>query len=140
MKRMLRFSPSLNESLSFLNRKIGLTQRIKNPNRYIKALYHEYKEQTFDEMSALSFKGKWRDVFLPPVKGALHLEIGPGNGKHFAQLCHRKKTEGFLALELRYKAIIQTARRVKKPGEFQWKSDSLQCPIPFRSFCSSRIK
>lgn len=93
---------------------ISLTKNIKKPNKYVKALYNEYKDWVFDEISAPKLKGKWRKTFAKNYKGPLHLEIGPGNGKHFAQLCLNHPENYFLSIELKYKPLIQTIRRVKR--------------------------
>ena len=42
------------------------------------------------------------------------MEIGPGNGKHFAKLCFKHPTNCFLAIELKYKPLIQTIKRTRK--------------------------
>ena len=44
---------------------------------------------------------------------ALDVEIGPGNGEHFAYLAENHPDKFYLAIELKYKPIIQTARRLK---------------------------
>ena len=107
-------------------KQIKLTKNIKAPNLYVQALYKDYDNWAFDEISAPKFKGQWRKCFLNTNesvndnkqfnadKQALHLEIGPGNGKHFANLCLNQPKNYFLSIELKYKALIQTVRRVKK--------------------------
>ena len=93
---------------------ISLSKNIKHPNQYVLALRESYKDWAFDELSAKQFKGKWRKLFSKTKNPALHLEIGPGNGKHFANLCLNNETDCFLAIELKYKALIQTIRRTKR--------------------------
>ena len=95
-------------------KKLNKSLNIKNPNFYVQALYKEYKSWAFDEQSAPLLKGKWREHFSKNQKTALHLEIGPGNGKHFANLCLQQKTASCLAIELKYKPLIQTIRRTRK--------------------------
>ena len=95
-------------------KQISLSKNIKHPNLYVQALYSEYRDWAFDEVSALEFKGKWREAFSKNYKGPLHLEIGPGNGRHFAKLCLNNPTDRFLSVELKYKPLIQTIRRVRK--------------------------
>lgn len=93
---------------------ISLSKNIKTPNRYVQALYNEYKDWAIDEVSAPQLKGKWRELFSKNHKTALHLEIGPGNGKHFARLCFDNAKDCHLSIELKYKALIQSIRRVRK--------------------------
>ena len=95
-------------------KQINLTKNIRQPNQYIQALYNEYKDWAFDEASAIQKKGQWRKFFLKNHSTPLHLEIGPGNGKHFAKLCLNQPKDCFLSIELKYKALIQTIRRVRK--------------------------
>lgn len=93
---------------------ISSTKNIQFPNQYIQALYNEYENWAFDEVSATQFKGKWRKLFSKNHEAALHLEIGPGNGKHFAKSCLNQPEDCFLSIELKYKTLIQTIRRVRK--------------------------
>ena len=93
---------------------INPTKNIKQPNPYIQALYNEYKDWAFNEASAIQKKGQWRKLFLKKHSTPLHLEIGPGNGKHFAKLCLNQPKASFLSIELKYKALMQTIRRVRK--------------------------
>ncbi|MBC6415559.1 MAG: hypothetical protein GDA46_04120 [Bdellovibrionales bacterium] len=97
---------------SFLRKQIALTKNIRYPNKYIKAVYDSYKKWAFDEEHALEYKGKWLSLFSE--KTSLDLEIGSGTGKHFARLCLENPTKAFLAIEMKYKPLIQTIRRVRK--------------------------
>lgn len=97
--------------------RLNKTTDIKNPNLYVKALYNEFKDWSFDEQEALKLKGHWRKkIFKKPAQNPLHLEIGPGNGKHFFQLCQNHPKDSFLAVELKYKPLIQTIRRIRTNG------------------------
>ena len=93
-------------------KQISLTKNIKHPNHYIQALYKE--EWAIDEEQAVFYKGKWRTLFDKKLSNSLHLEIGCGNGKHFSNLCLENPKDRFLAIELKYKPLIQTIRRVRK--------------------------
>ena len=95
------------------NKQILIAKQIKYPNAYVKAVYTEYKDWILETAQAKTHKGKWHAVF--GTKSApLHLEIGPGNGLHFARLCLNQPQEFFLAMELKYKPLIQSIRRVRK--------------------------
>ena len=97
-------------------KQISLTKNIKHPNHYVHALYKE--EWAVDEEKALNHKGKWRALFDKKLSNSLHLEIGCGNGKHFASLCLKQPKDCFLAIELKYKALIQTIKRVRKNNSY----------------------
>ena len=77
-------------------------------------IFDQYKGRAFDEPAGPQYKGRWRKLFNKTDKAPLHLEIGPGNGKHFAKLCLNRQEHCFLAVELRYKALAQTVRRLDK--------------------------
>ena len=93
-------------------KQISLTKNIKHPNPYIQALYKE--DWAIDEEKAVTYKGQWRSLFDKNSSNSLHLEIGCGNGKHFSNLCLEKPKDCFLGVELKYKPLIQTIRRVRK--------------------------
>ena len=96
--------------------KIQSTKSIPCPNPYIQALFLEQKKgYGFDETKALSLKGKWKETFKAPSQ-KLNLEIGTGSGRHFSYLCEENPQESFLGIELKYKPLIQTIRRVRKKG------------------------
>ena len=85
-----------------------------NKNTYVKAMYTTYKNWVLDEEEALSFKEQWKEkVFQSLTEKALDVEIGSGNGEHFAYLAENYPDRLFLAIELKYKPIIQTVRRLK---------------------------
>ena len=93
-------------------KQISLTKNIKNPNHYIQTLYKE--EWAIDEEKAVVYKGQWRALFDKNLSHSLHLEIGCGNGKHFASLCLNNSQDCFLAIELKYKPLIQSIQKLKK--------------------------
>ena len=93
-------------------KQISLTKNIKYPNEYIKLFQKE--EWTIDEETAVKYKGSWRNLFKKNRANFLHLEIGCGNGKHFSNLCLKKTQDCFLGIEIKYKPLIQTIRRIKK--------------------------
>ena len=78
-------------------------------------MYNDYAGFVFDEKDSESFKGQWRaKIFNSPISNALDIEIGPGAGNHFAHLAIHNKNRLFVAIELKYKPLIQTVRRIVK--------------------------
>ena len=105
--------------------KIGLTRNIKYPNEYVKALSGKYKDWVLNEELAPLQKGQWSKLFsnqketqeregVGQKELAIDLEIGTGTGTHFTRLCLEHPNRNFLALEIKYKPLIQTMRRAKK--------------------------
>lgn len=94
-----------------IGRAWGLTKNVPFPNRYIQML-PEYKNWIFLEEEAVGLKGKWTSVFEKPEQ-PLDLEIGCGNGFFFGQQVEKVPERNLLGLELKYKPLVQTVRRVK---------------------------
>ena len=100
-----------------MTRVLRLTKNIKNPNLYAQALEGACRNWAFNEERALKFKGFWREKgFNKPSSCQLHLEIGSGTGLHFSRLCSRQPEALFLAMEWKYKPLIQTVKRFRKQG------------------------
>ena len=82
---------------------------------YIQAMYGECADFVLDEQDCLQFKGHWRkQALFAPLKAKLDLEIGPGAGHFLEWVSLKHKDRYFLAIELKYKPLIQSARRIKK--------------------------
>lgn len=97
--------------------RVSSTRSIPKPNAYIKAIYGEYSAWTFDEEATPTLKGQWRvKAFQASDDIPLDLEIGTGNGLHFANLALGNPQRLVLGLELRYKPLIQSIRRVIRGG------------------------
>lgn len=88
------------------------------PNAYVQAIYGEFAGWSYDEEQAPKFRGRWReDAFAAADPAApLDLEIGTGNGLHFAHLAARHPDRLLLGIELKYKPLIQSIRRVRRNG------------------------
>ncbi len=84
----------------------------KHPNIYVHML-PEYKDWIYVEEEAVPFKGKWSSLFADPSL-PLDLEIGCGNGFFFENVVRDNPGRNFLAMELKYKPLVQTIRRVKR--------------------------
>lgn len=96
---------------------VSKTKNIPNPNEYVKALYGECKDWAFDEEKTPTLKGLWRsEVFKVDAHHPFDLEIGTGNGFHFAHFAASNPGRSFLGIELKYKPLIQSIRRALRTG------------------------
>ena len=92
--------------------RLSRTSTIPVPNEYVRGLQNEYAQWSYDEERAPRFKGRWRaEAFGTTVDQPLDLEIGTGNGLHFAHHALTHPERCLLGLELRYKPLIQSIRR-----------------------------
>ncbi len=87
---------------------------LRSSNSYVKAMYDELSEWVFDETEAQNFKGNWRQkVFFSKPSVPLDIEIGPGSGESFVRLAQNNKNRLFLGIELKYKPLVQSTRKLK---------------------------
>jgi tRNA (guanine-N7-)-methyltransferase len=92
--------------------KISLTKNIPTPNIYVKML-PDFKDWIYLEDEALKFKGIWLSKFRNPEL-PLDLEIGCGNGNFFNHQVRAYPHRNLLGIEIKYKPLVQTIRRIKK--------------------------
>lgn len=93
------------------------TATIPLPNEYILGLQGEYSAWSYDEERAPQFRGAWRQKsFGVSESTPLDLEIGTGNGLHFAQRSFDRPERCLLGIELKYKPLIQSIRRARRTG------------------------
>jgi tRNA (guanine-N7-)-methyltransferase len=102
--------------------KLNLTRTLPNPdlNPYVKLMSGEFAKWALTEEQAPLCKGRWREqVFELAQSIPLDLEIGTGNGYHFAQLAQANDSQrALLGLELKYKPLVQSIRRaVRKKAQ-----------------------
>lgn len=97
-------------------RRVSRSRDIPAPNAYVMALRGEYSGFSFDEEEAPRRRGEWRDVFGVSPATPLDLEIGTGNGLHFAHRAAGFPQRCLLGLELKYKPLIQSIRRARRAG------------------------
>ncbi len=99
--------------------RVSRTKGIPVPNAYVLALLGEYSSWSFDEERAPLFRGRWRDEAFAglPVTTALDVEMGTGNGTHFAHRSALHPERALLGFELRYKPLIQSIRRALNGGQ-----------------------
>jgi tRNA (guanine-N7-)-methyltransferase len=88
------------------------------PNEYILALQGEYSAWSYDEERAPGFRGSWREQAFGGklVDTPVDLEIGTGNGLHFAHHAIQNPDRCLIGIELKYKPLIQSIRRVRRAG------------------------
>jgi len=91
---------------------IGLESPSINP---YKELMLEYAGWVFGEQQAIGLKGQWNSVFGNP-RQPLDLEIGCGNGFFFEHQVQSHPQRNLLGIEIKYKPLIQSVRRVRRVG------------------------
>jgi tRNA (guanine-N7-)-methyltransferase len=96
---------------------LGKTKELPKPNPYAVMLMTTYSDKAFDEDIAHKYKGVWRkEIFSQGPDYSLDLEIGTGNGYHFAHRSSQNTDRGLLGIEVKYKPLIQAIRRALKAG------------------------
>lgn len=96
---------------------LAKTKDVKAPSTYISAMLGEYAQWSYDEVDAPTFKGLWRSkVFQVSADTPLDLEIGTGNGYHFAHYAQKCPNRRLVGIELKYKPLIQAIRRTLNGG------------------------
>lgn len=95
---------------------ISRTKNIKRPNEYILALSGEFSPWTFDEEQAPQCKGRWREILNLSEDAPVDVELGTGNGYHFAHQALSHPQRGLVGFELKYKPLIQSIRRAVRDG------------------------
>jgi tRNA (guanine-N7-)-methyltransferase len=97
--------------------RLASTKTIPHPSAYILAMRGEYQEWVRDEESAPLHRGRWRELFGEANSSRpLDLEIGTGNGTHFAHHAQTHPERLLLGMELKYKPLIQSIRRARRLG------------------------
>jgi tRNA (guanine-N7-)-methyltransferase len=85
-------------------------------NPYVEMMYTDYRNWSFDD-DVTGNRGCWRrEVFRVPDNTPLDLEIGTGNGTHFAHMTKTHPERVFVGLELKYKTLVQSIRRSRRAG------------------------
>lgn len=93
---------------------ISKTKNLPKPSAYVLAMYNEYQGWAFDEEETPKIKGRWAEEF--GSTNPIDLEIGTGNGTHFAHRAVNFPDRNLVGLELKYKPLIQTIRRARRQG------------------------
>ena len=93
------------------------TRALRRPTQYVLMMNGEYSEWAFNEERAPLFRGRWRsEVFKVAESHPLDLEIGTGNGYHFAHLACGNKDRAVVGIEIKFKPLIQSIRRALRGG------------------------
>ena len=79
-------------------------------NPYMDLAKNEFSDWIFYEDQAKLLMGSW-DQITKREDQPLHVEIGTGNGFHFANYAERYPESPFLGFEIKYKELVQTIRR-----------------------------
>ncbi len=89
--------------------------RTLNPlhNPYVKMLLEDFSDCALDEVRAQEFKGKWANFYKDQKFDSVDLEIGTGNGLHFAHRSLMNPERLILGIEIKFKPLIQTIRRAR---------------------------
>ena len=109
----------MSEVLSHATRRPRLapTKGLPNPTEYVIALDGECADHALNEERAVAMRGNWRSgAFQVGAEQALDLEIGTGNGFHFAHLAKANPDRSILGIELKFKPLIQSIRRALAAG------------------------
>lgn len=82
-------------------------------NPYMK-LHREMGPPVLTASETLEYKGNWLNAFKR--QAPLHVEIGTGNGFFLAGMADRHREFNWLGLEIRFKRVVQTAKKVTTAG------------------------
>ncbi len=75
---------------------------------------HEFRPYTVLAEESAGFRGRWREEIGLAPDADLLLEIGPGNGFFFAEICAR--FAGIVGVEIRFKRVWLTANKARLAG------------------------
>lgn len=90
------------------------TKDLREPNAYAIAMDGECSHIAFNEERVPHNKGLWRSkIFETDDSIPMDLEIGTGNGHHFAHHAQKNPDRRLLGIELKYKPIILTVRKLQ---------------------------
>lgn len=97
--------------------KLNSTHTLPEPTTYAQALIGELSEFAIDEVRAPLIRGAWRErIFREDSAAPMDLEIGTGNGRHFAMRAVKHPERKLVGFELKYKPLIQSIERALRAG------------------------
>ena len=91
---------------------------LAHPNMYVGMMLDEFNRWAFDEERAAFQRGRWRESAFEETSAdrPLDLEIGTGNGGHFAHRARANPQRLLVGLELKFKPLVQSIRRALRAG------------------------
>lgn len=92
--------------------RLAQLRRLKTPNPYAHMILNELKDWVYDEETAPPQRGLWAHLGFRRIR----LELGTGNGLHFADLAQRNPESLVLGVELKLKPVVQSIRRALRVG------------------------
>jgi tRNA (guanine-N7-)-methyltransferase len=87
--------------------RLARLRNLKTPNPYAQVILQDLKNWVFDEETAPPQKGQWSSFGFSEIL----LELGTGNGLHFANLAQKNPRSLVLGVELKLKPVVQSIRR-----------------------------
>ncbi len=87
--------------------------RLPDLNPYLKR-HREFGPPVLTAEQAKDGRGRWAEVF--GREAPLHVEIGSGNGFFLAGMAQAHPERNWLGLEIRFKRVVLTARKLKHGG------------------------
>ena len=105
------------EKASRTRPRMALTRDLRRPTEYVTMMNGEFSDWAFNEERGPLMKGKWRsEAFKVADEHPLDLEIGTGNGYHFAHLAQKNPDRALVGIELKFKPLVQSIRRAVRAG------------------------
>ena len=97
--------------------RICRTDGLPQPTYYVQALQTEFAPWAFCEKRSVLNKGQWAtQVFADSSSAPIDLEIGTGNGIHFAHYAEQNPKRNLIGIEWKFKPLIQSIRRALNHG------------------------
>lgn len=98
--------------------RMALTKNLRHPTEYVRLMNEDFSEWAFNEERAVMHRGQWREnVYKVPADHPMDLEIGTGNGTHFANLSALHPDRAILGIEIKFKPLIQSIKRARAAGK-----------------------
>jgi tRNA (guanine-N7-)-methyltransferase len=109
--------PALSDSPRHRLPRMPLTRNLRRPTEYVRQLNGEFSDWAYNEERAAELLGRWRsEVFKVEADMPIDVEIGTGNGYHFAHLAEINPSRRLVGIELKFKPLIQSIRRALRTG------------------------
>ena len=97
--------------------RVSLTRNLRRPTEYVRLMNEDLSQWAFNEERAPLFRGEWRaKAFGISTDRPMDLEIGTGNGYHFAHLAGKNPDRAVIGIEIKFKPLVQSIRRALRTG------------------------